>query len=178
LLKSTEATGGAVGHQEGEVPPEASLIRLARQAKGLSPESAAALLPIKLSGNRWRQIEKGYERLVPFKGVRAPDSTLAHMAHTVGVTPDRLEGAERPEAAEILREILRSESEAQADMPETMSPREVEALAGMVASAAEGFDMSPADLEAAFRRAQQLVQQRRQERGHREGPKGSRHRAS
>lgn len=154
-----------MGHQEGEAPPEALLIRLARQAKGLSPETAAALLPIRLSGNRWRQIEKGYERRVPFKGVRAPDSTLAHMAHVVNISPERLREAGRPEAADILQEILRSETEARDGSPESLSTREQQALAEMVASAAEGFDLTPEQLEAAYRRAVELIKERQAARG-------------
>ncbi|MFJ2162541.1 hypothetical protein [Streptomyces sp. NPDC087856] len=149
-----------MGHQEGEAPPEALLIRLARQAKGLSPEAAAALLPIKLSGNRWRQIEKGYERRVPFKGVRAPDPTLAHMAHVVGVSPERLDEVDRSDAGDILREILRSESEASANT-DALTTREQQMLAEMVASTAEGFDLTPEQLDAAYARARQLVVERR-----------------
>ncbi|MFD5251291.1 hypothetical protein ACFWM5_00410 [Streptomyces bobili] len=149
---------------ELQPPAEGLLIRLARQARGLSPEAAAKLTPIQISGGRWRQIESGYERKSPPKRAFAPDLTLAHMAHTVGVAPDRLATAGRPEAAEILREILRSEAEPQASASEALSSRELEVLAGIVASAADGFDMTPADLEAAFRRAQELVQQRRRDR--------------
>ncbi|WP_435600813.1 hypothetical protein [Streptomyces sp. C10-9-1] len=87
-------------------PPEASLIRLAREATGLSPESAAAQAEIKLSGSRWRQIEAGY-RKDSDKPVVARAHTLAHMAHAVGITPDRLEAAGRPDAAEVLQEIAR-----------------------------------------------------------------------
>lgn len=74
----------------------------------------------------------------------------------------------------------RAAAAARTDASPSMSPRELEALAGMVASAADGFDMSPADLEAAFRRAQEIIQKRRQDRAERnEGPKEPpRHRAS
>lgn len=96
---------------ELQPPPEAPLIRLARQARGLSPEKAADLTPIRLRGGRWRQIENGYERKNPPKPVRAPALTLAHMAHAVGVTPERLSEAGREDAAEILREILHQEGE-------------------------------------------------------------------
>lgn len=98
---------------ELQPPPEASLIQLARKARGLSPEKAAELTPIRLRGGRWRQIENGYERKNPPKPVRAPDLTLAHMAHVVGVAPERLEEAGRGDAAEILREILRQEAESE-----------------------------------------------------------------
>jgi hypothetical protein len=82
-------------------------------ARGLSPERAAELAPIRLGGARWRHIERGYEPKKPPKAVRAPDKTLAHMAYVVGVSPDRLEEAGRSIAAEILREILRQEAEAE-----------------------------------------------------------------
>lgn len=149
---------------ELQPPPEGVLIRLARQARGLSPEAAAELTPVQIKGGRWRQIESGYERKDPPKRAYAPPLTLAHMAHTVGVAPDRLEEAGRADAAEILREILRKEAGPQGAESGAMSKRELEVLAGMVASAAEGFDMSPADLDAAFRRARELVEQRRQKR--------------
>lgn len=91
-------------------PAEADLIRIARLAKGVSPEQAAALALIKLGGARWRQIERGYKtRDSP---VRAPDKTLAHMAHVVGVSPERLDEVNRGIAAEILREIQRQDAEA------------------------------------------------------------------
>lgn len=93
-------------------PAEADLIRVARLARGISPEAAADLAPIRLGGARWRHIERGYEPKKPPKKVRAPDKTLAHMARVVGVTPERLEEVGRGLAAEILREILRQEAEA------------------------------------------------------------------
>jgi transcriptional regulator with XRE-family HTH domain len=85
-------------------PPEASLIRLAREAAGLSPEKAAARMEIRFSGSRWRQIEAG-RRADSDQPVIAKSPTLAHMAHSVGVTSDRLAAAGREDAAEILREI-------------------------------------------------------------------------
>ncbi|MFD9107179.1 hypothetical protein [Streptomyces bottropensis] len=92
-------------------PSEATLIRLARQARGLSPEAAAQLVPIRLGGSRWREIEKGFKG-TERKEVRAPALTLAHMAHVVGVAPERLDSAGRTDAADILREILRQEPSA------------------------------------------------------------------
>jgi transcriptional regulator with XRE-family HTH domain len=84
---------------------EGELIRLARQARGLSPEEAADRTPIRIKGFRWRQIESGYKgKIGASDEVRAPDKTIAHMAYTVGVTPSRL-AEYRPEAAQILREI-------------------------------------------------------------------------
>ncbi len=93
-------------------PPEAALIRLARQARGLSPEQAADRTPVKIKGYRWRQIESGYKgKAGASERTIAPARTLAHMAHTVGVAPERLEEAGRYDAAEILREIQRQAAE-------------------------------------------------------------------
>jgi hypothetical protein len=70
------------------------------------------MVPIRLGGSRWREIEKGYKGASRLP-VIAPDLTLAHMAKAVGVAPERLEEAERGTAAEILREILRQEVESE-----------------------------------------------------------------
>lgn len=90
-------------------PAEATLIRLAREASGLSPEAAAARAEIKLSGSRWRQIEKGYRSDMGSQVV-GPHATIAHMAWVVGVTADRLAETGRTKAAEILREMERSKT--------------------------------------------------------------------
>lgn len=90
-------------------PPEATLIRLAREASGLSPETAAARMEIKFSGSRWRQIEKGYRRDSD-SPVTAPHPTLAHMAWVLGISSTRLKETGRIEAAEILAEMERSKA--------------------------------------------------------------------
>ncbi|WP_229713985.1 hypothetical protein, partial [Streptomyces fuscichromogenes] len=97
------------------------------------------------------------------------------MSRTVGVTPERLDEAGRPGAAEILREILRSEGEDAPGPSGPLSNRQLETLAGMVASAAEGFDLSPEELESAYQRARELVEERRRTRDEGEGerPQGS-----
>ena len=87
-------------------PPEAVLIRLAREAARIKAPVAAKAAGI--SPARWSQVETGYEtRLGIVKPVRAPGGTLAHMANAVGVTAERLEEAGRPDAAAVLREIQR-----------------------------------------------------------------------
>jgi hypothetical protein len=97
---------GSPEHGPPAPPPEAELIRLARQARGLSPEDAADRTPVRIGGFRWRQIENGYKgKSGASDPVKAPDKTLAHMAYTVGVTPSRLMEVGRDKAAEILREI-------------------------------------------------------------------------
>jgi helix-turn-helix protein len=89
-------------------PPEAVLIRLAREAARIKAPAAAKSAGVSVA--RWSQIETGYEtRLGRYKPVRAPEGTLAHMAHAVGVGPERLEEAGRPDAAMVLREIQRQQ---------------------------------------------------------------------
>jgi transcriptional regulator with XRE-family HTH domain len=101
-------------------PPEAQLVRLVREAAGLSAESAAARVESKLSGSRWRQIERGYRGDLATTVV-APDKTLAQMCHALGITPDRLAATGRAEAAHILEEMQRSEAEPAPASPEAAS---------------------------------------------------------
>ncbi|MGW2934823.1 hypothetical protein ACWDA7_23870 [Streptomyces sp. NPDC001156] len=112
---------GSPEHGPTAPPPEAELIRLARQARGLSPEEAADRTPVRIGGFRWRQIENGYKGKAGASDlVRAPDKTLAHMAHTVGVTPSRLSEAGRADAAEILREIQIQKAGKAASLPDPL----------------------------------------------------------
>lgn len=91
-------------------PPEAILIRLAREAAGIKAPDAAKTAGI--STARWSQVETGYEsRMAQYKPVHAKASTLAHMAFAVGLAPHRLEQVDRGDAAEVLREILRQHAE-------------------------------------------------------------------
>lgn len=92
-------------------PPEAVLIRRAREARDLTPVEAALKARIRLGERRWRQIEDGSEGRG--KPLRATDKTLAHMAAVVSLSPEQLIEVDRTEAAEILREILRVEVKAQ-----------------------------------------------------------------
>jgi transcriptional regulator with XRE-family HTH domain len=103
-------------------PPEARLIRAAREAAGLTAAKAAGKTGGVVSPVYWRDVERGTggrrgER-VP---VRGSARVIAHMALAVTLTPDRLETeGERPDAADVLREILRSR---QPDAPEgTIDP--------------------------------------------------------
>lgn len=91
-----------------------------------------------------------------------------------------LASADIAEAYADQRAAAAATAAARKDATLPLSSRELEVLAGMVASAADGFDMSPDDLEVAFRRAQEIIQQRRQGKdGRNEGPEEpSRHRAS
>lgn len=97
-------------------PAEATLIRLVREAAGLSPEAAAARVDGKLSGSRWRQIERGWRKDVD-KPVVTPPVTLAQMCFSLGITADRLAETGREDAVEILREMERT-----AQAPEVPAP--------------------------------------------------------
>ncbi|HEY6116292.1 MAG TPA: helix-turn-helix transcriptional regulator [Candidatus Dormibacteraeota bacterium] len=90
-------------------PAEATLIRLVREASGLSPEAAAAKMEIKFSGSRWRQIERGFRADTQSK-VIAPASTLAHMARVLGISADRLAETDREDAVALLRELERAKT--------------------------------------------------------------------
>jgi transcriptional regulator with XRE-family HTH domain len=90
-------------------PPEGALLHRARESAEITIADAARAAGI--TDTRWSQIERGHERR---KGMdvpaRAKAGTLARMARAIGVSPERLESeGRRPDAAEILREILRTE---------------------------------------------------------------------
>jgi len=90
-----------------DAPPEGKLISAAlaaRRSSGLTQRKAAPLAGI--SEGRWRQIATGYVSVNGEKArVRGTDYRVARMAHVVGVTPEELENADRPEAAEQLRRL-------------------------------------------------------------------------
>jgi transcriptional regulator with XRE-family HTH domain len=88
-------------------PPEAVVIRLAREAAGIRVAEAAERAGVSIA--RWSQIEAGSEVRHGKAGpVTGRPGTIARMAHAVGIGPDRLETeGGRPDAAEILREIMR-----------------------------------------------------------------------
>ncbi|MFI0576205.1 hypothetical protein [Streptomyces tendae] len=106
--------------QDHSPPRHGLLIKLAREAQGISPETAAGRMPFKFSGASWRQIEAGY-RGAGEKRVAVPGkpATVANMARTVGVTADRL-AEHNPEAGEILREIERQEAQQAPAIPEAL----------------------------------------------------------
>ncbi|MGW5477611.1 hypothetical protein [Streptomyces sp. NPDC004008] len=147
---------GSPEHGPPKPPPEADLIRLARQARGLSPEEAADRTPIRLGGFRWRQIENGFKgKSGSSPEVRAPDKTLAHMAHTVGVTPSRLIEAGRGAAAEILREIQIQNADREASLPDPLDqlgPQRQRIILDMLQQ------LPPGDRGPALRKLAELVE--------------------
>lgn len=133
--------------QDHGPPPYAALIRVAREAKGWSPETAAANMPFPFSGSSWRQIEAGFRgRGENRKPVTTKPSTLAAMARTVGITADRLQ-EHHADAAEVLREMERQEAR-QAPMPDVLrtAPAHVRR---MIDAALE--DVDPEDIPAVLR---------------------------
>src|SRR5580704_9479840 len=93
-------------------PPEAEVIRLAREAMDMTAQSAAEASRARegrgVSAAYWRDVERGYGgrrgQRVP---TRASARALAAMAHVVGVMPAQLAAAGREDAARILEEIRR-----------------------------------------------------------------------
>ena len=110
------------------VPPaEAALIRVAREAAGLTITEAARRVSAanpdaSISTARWSQIEQGYEmRGGQIREVTAKPGMLARMAAVFRIPPERLAGeGGRPDAANILAEIQRQEAPAEpvAEVPE------------------------------------------------------------
>lgn len=101
--------GATVPDETPKPPPAAVVIRLAREAAGMTIPHSARLASI--STARWSQVEAGREnRNGIVRPVTAKAGTLARMARAVGISAERLEReGERPDAAEILREIERQE---------------------------------------------------------------------
>ncbi len=96
------------------------MIRLAREARTprLSVRAAAKLA--NMSPENWGHVERGYQlHRGQHRPVTGTPSTVAHMAHVVGVSPDRLRAAGNAAAAQILAEMLRADAEARtADGPD------------------------------------------------------------
>ena len=122
-------------------PPEARLIRTAREAAGMTAVQAAQATEGGVSATYWRDVERGYGGR---RGQRAParasDRLLAAMAHVTGVTPDQLAGAKREAAARVLMEILRREADPRADTPPLRSVPAVPAARGVEEVAQEILD--------------------------------------
>jgi len=130
--------------QDTGPPPGMDLIQIARKARGLSPESAAKLMPYSFSGPSWRHYEAGY-RGRDRKRVVAKPETLAAMARTVGITADRLE-EHNPQAAAILREM---ELQDAPTLPEVLSTAPAH-VRRMIEAALE--DVDPGDRADLLRR--------------------------
>jgi transcriptional regulator with XRE-family HTH domain len=102
----------------GDAPgptPEGQLIRQVRDLSIPRLSIRAAAKRIGLSAEQWGYVERGYRPAgagQPPRPFSPPAATLAKMAHALEITPERLESeGQRPDAAEILREILHREVE-------------------------------------------------------------------
>lgn len=123
-------------------PPEAVLIKRARQARGISPEDAATRTTV-IKSRRWRQIESGHDRGRP---VRGDDDVIAHMASVVGLAPEQLAAVGRAEAAEVLREILRqAERRRQATAMPGVAPSELPQVRAFLEGLRRRDDSRPED---------------------------------
>lgn len=151
--------------------PEGALIRLTRQASGMTVPEA-----VKRSGvskARWSQVESGYEtRNGVTRPVQVKPDTLARMARAVGLSPERLESeGQRPDAAEILREILRSQPEGPrlSPVPDPAPPLDLstadDALIGMFIEAWREDTEDDRRLKEALRRTWQLYTVAKGDRG-------------
>lgn len=90
-------------------PPWGVLLRTAREAAGETLEAAARACQAAGGPSmvRWSQIELGYGRRDgDYYEVPGSKRHVAHMAHYLHVTPERLITAGRPDAAAVLEEIL------------------------------------------------------------------------
>jgi transcriptional regulator with XRE-family HTH domain len=133
-------------------PPEAVLLRRVREAAGLKLPAVAREAGVSVA--RWSQVENGYEtRAGMRRPVRARAGTLAHMAAALPLSPERLatEG-ERPDAADVLREIQHGEAAPrppQLTVHDGMSPDEAALSAKL--DELELSDAEKAGLMALFR---------------------------
>lgn len=102
-------------------PAEARLIDAAQKSAVPKLSMRKASQAAGISDGRWRQIIKGYQGTgtgrIP---VVAPGETLARMALVVGVTADQLSEAGRPDAANVLRQLLATSEQADVEL-ETVS---------------------------------------------------------
>lgn len=93
--------------------PEGALIERAMRVKGISGRQAASEAGI--SDARWRQIVNGYMSAGAgqYVSVVGPDDTIARMARVVGVTPEQLREAGRPESADLLLTLAGMQAESE-----------------------------------------------------------------
>ncbi len=93
---------------------EGELIRRVRNLSIPKLTISAAAARVGLSAEQWGYVERGYYPARdghPPRPFSPPAATLAKMAHTLRITPERLEyEGRRPDAAEMLREIIRQQS--------------------------------------------------------------------
>lgn len=140
-----------------EPPAEAVLIRRARKAAGMQVAQAAGRARshapgLRLSTAWWSTIENGYETKPDGpRAVAGSDDIVAHMAWAVDLAADRLEHeGKRPDAADVLREILRRDE----DAARARQRRSRSALQRI----AEDPDLTPAEKKAHIDLARRMAQ--------------------
>ena len=105
-------------------PAEARVIDAAQKSAvpKLSIRKAAERAGI--SEGRWRQIVKGYQGTGTGRlPVVAPDETIARMALAVGVTDSQLDETGRPEAAQVLRQLLAASEQPDVELTQVSTDR-------------------------------------------------------
>lgn len=95
--------------QRPEQRREGALIAEGLKRTRLSQRKAAERAGI--SEVRFRAIMHGYQTVAAgqYIAVKGPSDTVARIAQVLGITPEQLDEAERPDAAEDLRTLLRDQ---------------------------------------------------------------------
>lgn len=127
-------------------PPEAVILRVAREATGMTAGQAAEATEGAVSATYWRDVERGYGgRRGKQAKARASSRYLAHMARVVSLTPEQLTEAGRDDAARVLSEILRREHVPDPAPPPADSDYPAAALEGITPGALAPFVQSVRD---------------------------------
>lgn len=106
-------TGERSVAEKPQVTAWGEMIRTAREAATPRLTVRAAAQRAGISKETWGLVERGYQHhRGSYRAVPGLPGTVAHMAKVVGLSPDRLEAAGNPDAAGILREMLRAETAA------------------------------------------------------------------
>ena len=126
--------------------PEGRLIRHVRNLSIPKLTIPAAAARIGLSAEQWGYIERSYYPARdgnPPRPFSPPAATLAKMAYALRIAPERLESeGQRPDAAEILREILRQEGgAAAAPEPPPYRPRATAEMEPAMEKLRAGFEI-------------------------------------
>jgi transcriptional regulator with XRE-family HTH domain len=125
-----------------------ALITAALARQGLSAREAARRAG--LSEGRWRQITSGYQVVSPgvYAEVRGPAGTVARMAAVVGLTPDQLRAAGRPDAADALASLRGQQTEAGAELLERVRAMDEGQARELLAAIAQQLGISLPELTA------------------------------
>lgn len=127
----------ATVNERPEPTPEGRLITAALRALRPKLPVREAARRAGIGEARWRQITQGYQSVSgQYVPVRPPAETMARMAQVVGVTPQQLEEADRPDAAEELRNLPPE----QGPEPPTVPPEVVELIDQRLAEINERTD--------------------------------------